>query len=118
MDSADFFVIVSGAYKDADEAFKKAVKNARSKNGDGGNTGNIAEKEYFKVLEVPRGKDPLAFAKKRAGDHGNHFWTYNDGPAACVEIKGVWLKRNLPENVKKVRGLKMFVFFGSAYLNG
>lgn len=114
MDLADFFVIVSGVYKDADEAFKQAVKEARSKRGSVETTGTIAGKEYFKLLEAPRGSDPIHFAKECAADHGNQFWAYNDGPAACVEIKGIWLKNNIPKNINHPKGFKMFVFFGQA----
>jgi len=73
MSSVDFFVIMAGAYKEADEAFDQAVKDAQSKKGNDKTTGAIAGKKYFKEVEVPKRKDPLVFAKESAEDHGNNF---------------------------------------------
>ena len=108
--SKDFFVIESGVFKDADEAFELAVKKNVT-----GNNAIIEGKNNCVVIEVPKGKDPLAVAKERADQHGNDFWNFVDGPAACVEIKGKWLRAKQPDNVKETRGFKMFVFFGRAF---
>ncbi len=113
MNFEDFFIIESGVFKNADEAFEKVVRDASVKKDGNGNTLAIAEKKNFVVLEVPVGSDPLAFAKERATRHGTDFWNFIDGPVACVEIKGDWLKANHPMRIPK--GFKMFVFFGQTY---
>lgn len=114
MSSADFFTIISGNFKSIEDAFKKAVKDAQLENS--GAIGSIANKKYFVSLRVPGHADPLAFAKECAARHGNDFWNYSDGPAACVELKGAWLEKHRPAETPIPRGFKVFVFFGRSFL--
>lgn len=115
MYSANFFTVVNGVFGSAQEAFNKAVKEARLEHGVEGNTGSIADKDFFVLLDVPEERDPFIFGKESAGQHWNNFWTYPDGPAACVEISGDWLKNYQQENTKNIKGFRMFAFFGHAY---
>ena len=110
MDSVDFFTIITGVFKDADEAFNHAVKNELLKDdiNEGGRP--VIGKGTCVELAVPEGIDPLVFAKNRAAQFGNVFWTFCDGPAACVEIKGKWLKKHQSGEEEKPKRFKMFVF--------
>ena len=110
MDSEDFFIIESGVFRNAEEAFEQAVKDAAKNDGNGG-TSALAEKSNCVVIEAPKGKDPLAFAKERAARHGADFWNFVDGPAACVEIKGEWLKANRPKNGQNTQRIQDVCLF-------
>ncbi len=118
MISEDFFTITSGFFKNADDAFDQAVKAGLLKADTDDGDGTIIGKTKCVVIEAPEGKDPLVFAKERSAQHGNDFWNFYDGPAACVEIKGSWLKNNGPGKKKNPKGFKTFVFFGCGYLKG
>ena len=54
MGSCDFWVEVRG--KDANDAFWKAVEQAKYEYGHGGYSGTIAEKDSFVMIEKPDGK--------------------------------------------------------------
>ena len=113
MGACDFENVVIGKYKDAGEAFRHVVKEARYYNGHGGYTGTIAEKDSFIMIELPPRKDPYKYVNELMGsDHKvNDKW----GPAGCIEIKGKRLKElRERNNLKGKRGIKAFLFFGWA----
>lgn len=75
--------------KTAEIAFRKAVKRAQYDHGHAGYSGTIAEKTQFKMIEVPKGKDPEEYAESdEALNEVEDKW----GPAGCIALgKGEWL---------------------------
>lgn len=112
MGAESFFVKQKGIYRNANEAFLEAVEEAQYEYGHGGYTGTIAEKQSFKMVDVPPRKDPLKFASEIENEDG--FWQDKWGPAACVEVKGSWLQNERGERYKGKRNFKVFYFFGWA----
>lgn len=105
-------VIVEGVFNDENDAFDMAVKAARVNQDCTGVWKIISEKKYCRLVEVPKGIDPMEFAKECAEKEGNHFWTYEDGPAGCVVISDKCLKESVSDKAKIVPGFKRYVFFG------
>jgi hypothetical protein len=72
-------------------AFNRAKKEAYYEYGHGGYSGTIAEKPDFIEVEVPKGKDPEAFAEElneSSDPRVDDKW----GPACCVKLgKDEWL---------------------------
>lgn len=95
MGACDFQVIATGTT--AQKAFESAVETARMEYGNGGYTGTIAEKNFFKMAQVPQGMTVQEALTTWAGDP--YHWAYTDkwGPAGCIYIGG-----------------GEFIFFGSA----
>lgn len=112
MGAEQFFVRKVGQYRDSREAFFEAVKEAQYEYGHGGYTGTIAEKKEFKIIETPKGKNPYEFAKECYDSNG--WWDNKWGPAACVEVKGIYLQKMRGERWKGKRNFKVFYFFGWA----
>jgi hypothetical protein len=99
---ADQFSVCSKG-KTAAEAFSKAVEEARYEDGHGGYTGTIAEKNDFKMVTVPQGKDPMDYVDDCMEDD-DHFCQDKWGPAGCVEVKPA----------SKDQDQKIYCFFGWA----
>lgn len=101
MGAEQFCTRASG--KNAQEAFKNAVENARYEYGHRGYTGTIAEKSSFKMV-TPNPAEAPKDCVDRCLDDDNHFCQDKGGPAACVEIG---------PNQKKA-GENTYCFFGWA----
>lgn len=114
MGAEQFFVRMKGQYKNADEAFREAVEEAQFECGHGGYTGTIAEKNDFKMVEVPKRTDPFEFALKCQDDTSDNFWSDKWGPAACVEVKGSYLQKMRGMIYKGKRNFHVYYFFGWA----
>ena len=84
MGASEFFA--TGYGDDADEAFDYAVSDAKYQYGHGGYTGTIAEKNDFRMIQVPDGKDPYDYADELLDDD-NHWVGNKWGPAGCIEIR-------------------------------
>jgi hypothetical protein len=113
MGACDYENVVIGKYKDASEAFRYVVNEARYYHGHGGYTGTIAEKGDFRMITLPPRKDPYKYADELMDSDSqvNDKW----GPANCIEIKGKRLKElRERNNLKGKRGIKAFLFFGWA----
>lgn len=113
MGAMTFFVKKIGRYLTAKDAFLAAREEAQYEYGHSGYTGTIAEKSDFKIIEVPKGKDPYIFALE-CSENENGFWMDKWGSAGCVEVTGKWLSRSRGEHFKGVRNFKVFYFFGLA----
>lgn len=114
MGATTFFVKRKGQYQNARQAFIDAVQEAQYEYGHGGYTGTIAEKKSFSIIEVPNRKDPYVFAKECLENSEGKFWDAKWGPAACVEVKNSFLKKERGEYWKAKRNFKVFYFFGWA----
>lgn len=66
--------------KNADEAFRKAVADARYEYGNGGYTGTIAEKNDFRVFPLKPGETATQAAQRLEPEVFDKH-----GPAGCVE---------------------------------
>lgn len=111
---ADSFINMKiGQFKDANEAFSQAVKVNQHMHGHGGYTGTIAEKSDFKMVTVPKGKDPYDFVQECL-DNDDHFCQDKWGPAGCVEVKGKYLTEERGEKYKGKRNFHVYYFFGYA----
>jgi hypothetical protein len=84
MGACDFMTSAKG--KDAKEAFRNAVDEARYEHGHGGYTGTIAEKDSFKMIcSATTMAEGYAEAERliSAGDSRiDDKW----GPAGCIEV--------------------------------
>ena len=114
MGAETFVVMKKGVFKDANEAFWQAVEDASYEHGHGGYTGTIAEKDSFKMLELPKGKQIGKFIEECLEENETGFWNDKWGPAACLEIKGSKLAKLRDESYKGKRNFKAYVFFGLA----
>ena len=102
-----------GTYKSANEAFNELLISASYENGHCGYTGSIAEKSYFKMVDLPKRTRLPEFLSK--ADEIDGFWQDKWGPAACVELKGRYLtevKQKYGYRTKK--NIRAFFFFGYA----
>ena len=79
------------------------MEQARYKEGNGGYTGTIAEKEYFR-MELPRKDETPRVCAMRCASDLDHWSVNKWGPAACVD--------GGPDPVQP--GLRIFYFFGWA----
>lgn len=82
MSAETFFHGASG--KTAEEAFHKAVEEAQYNWGHAGDTGTIAEKSSFVMIDLPEGMDPKKYADHLIGkddDRIDDKW----GPAGCID---------------------------------
>lgn len=73
--------------KDAKSAFNQAVSDAAWECGHGGYTGTIAEKRSFVMIDLPEGKDPVAYANELIDSNDERIddkW----GPAGCIKLEG------------------------------
>lgn len=71
--------------KTAREAFDAAVGEAQYDYGHRGYTGTIAEKDSFRMIDVPDGESPSEFAC-RLMDEDDERIRDKWGPAGCVEV--------------------------------
>ena len=89
MGAVDFYTEARG--KTAQEAFNKAIDQARYDHGHAGYTGSIAEKHAFVIIQVPAGSDPHHYAGRlidQADPRIRDKW----GPAGCISLgDGRWL---------------------------
>jgi len=113
MGAEQFCIKKKGIYKNAKEAFLEAVEDAQYDHGHGGYTGTIAEKDSFKMIEIPGRKDVNVFLNECL-DNEEGFWNDKWGPAACIELKGTRLQKERGERLKGKRNFKVFYFFGWA----
>jgi len=113
MGAETFITKKKGIYKNAREAFLEAVEDAQYEHGHGGYTGTIAEKNSYRIIDVPGRKDILEFIHECL-DKGDGFWDDKWGPAACIELKGTRLQKERGEQYKGKRNFKVFYFFGWA----
>lgn len=88
------------------EAFVDAVASARYESGSEGYTGTIAEKDSFKMIDVPENENPYKHAAYLI-DKNDQRVAYKDGPAGCIELGPA------PEGYKP-DGARRFLFFGWA----
>ncbi len=114
MGAETFYAVSKG--KNADEAFQRAVNQARDEDGRGGYTGTIAEKHDFIMFHLPEDMTPEEFIQRvqdkdldglTGGSRSkvaHAIRTSEDkwGPAVCVDL------RILEDGQKK------FAFFGLA----
>lgn len=112
MGAENFFISKVGQYRNVNEAFSEAVKEAQYSYGHDGYTGTIAEKKSCEKVEVPKGKDPYEFAKECF--EGDGWWDSKWGPAAYVEVTGKYLQKRRGEQWKGKKNFKVFYFFGWA----
>lgn len=115
---ADVFMnVIVGKFKDANEAFNQAVKDAQYEHGHGGYTGTIAEKGMDK-LELapipPKTRDVVKYVR-------DNFFTLTEkcdkwGAVKYVEITNKALLKRLKkeQGLSKKRGVRGFVFYGMA----
>lgn len=61
MGASSFVVIAEGPT--AKEAFGNATDDARHQYGNGGYTGSSAEKNDFRMIQLPPGRDPVDYAQ-------------------------------------------------------
>lgn len=113
MGAQEFSVLKKGIYKEPKEAFWEAVEQANYDHGHSGYTGTIAEKNSFKMVELPKGKKVGEFVEECLANEDG-FWNDKWGPAACVEIKGSQLAKLRDERYKGKKNFKAYVFFGWA----
>lgn len=74
-----------GHGKSAAKAFDYAVANARYVYGNGGYTGTIAEKDSYRMVQVPEGRDPKDYAMEMLDDEKS--WVQDKwGPAGCIQL--------------------------------
>lgn len=69
----------------AEEAFHRAVEEARCENGHGGYTGTIAEKDSFVTIPLPEGRKPKEYARELIDEDDERIddkW----GPAGCIKV--------------------------------
>ena len=114
MGSESFFITKKGQYKNAEEAFIEAVKEAEYEYGHQRYTGSIAEKDSFRMLEVPPKVDQRVFAEEASENSGDKFWDDKWEPAACVEVIGKQLQNARGEKWKGKRNFHVYYFFGWA----
>ena len=84
MGATEFLITSHGS--SAEEAFGRAVEEARYESGHCGYTGTIAEKVKFKMVNVPKGKDPVQFAEDILYEDDEHWCQDKWGPAACIKL--------------------------------
>lgn len=84
MGATEFLITSHGS--SAEEAFGRAVEEAQWDSGNGGYTGTIAEKTQFKMVTVPKGKDPVEFAENILYEDDEHWVQDKWGPAACIKL--------------------------------
>jgi len=68
------------------EAFGRAVEEAQYESGHGGYTGTIAEKTRFKMITVPKEKNPVEFSEDILYEDDGHWVQNKWGPAACIKL--------------------------------
>lgn len=71
--------------KSAREAFKIAQEDAMYERGYEGYTGTIAEKHGFKMVNVPKGVDPIEYAEELL-DEDHQLVADKYGPACCIQL--------------------------------
>jgi hypothetical protein len=113
MGAQTFLTVNKGLNLEASKAFWDLVTEAQFLYGNVGYTGTIAEKYSFKMVDVPKGKDPIRFAHECLEDE-NGWWNDKWEPAACIEVTGAALKKMRGEEYKGKRNFKAFIFFGWA----
>ena len=114
MGACDFTNVKKGCYKNAQEAFIEAVKDAQYMHGHGGYTGTIAEKHSFIMIDLPKRKNPYDFIDQCLNGEIENVELGKWGPAGCIEITGAELKKARGERYKGKRGFKCYLFFGIA----
>jgi hypothetical protein len=82
---ADSFLVMSYG-STAKEAFNYAVREAQHEYGSGGYTGTIAEKNSFKLIDLPKGVDPVEYANKFLSDESKKEEIDKWAPALCVRV--------------------------------
>ena len=83
MGSETFFTKQKGS--SANDAFQKAVEEARYEYGHSGYTGTIAEKDSFVSIALPKGMDADDYAEHLIGEDDKRIsdkW----GDAGCIEF--------------------------------
>ena len=68
----------------AEQAFTELVQQAQYDYGHSGYTGTIAEKDSFKMVELPKEKNVYDFIEECL-DNEDGFWNDKWGPAACIK---------------------------------
>lgn len=100
MGASEFTSSATG--KTAQEAFGKAIDEARYESGHGGYTGTIAEKSGFRMVVPKEGEDPGDCIDRCFRDE-SHFFQDKWGPAGCIDA-----------GEGKEPGTRKFLFFGWA----
>ena len=70
----------------ATAAFATARQEALHEYGHGGYTGSIAEKQLFRMVDIPAGFDAWQYAEDWAAWPDSAFWQDKWGPAACAQV--------------------------------
>lgn len=83
MGAEEFFVRKKG--ETAREAFNKAVSEAKLIYGNNGKSGTIAEKNSFKIIDVPKDKKPTEYALELIKNY-NHWVNDKWGAAGCIDL--------------------------------
>ena len=76
----------TGYGKTAREAFQNAREAAQHENGYEGYTGTIAEKDSFKMICVPQGREHMEYIDELFNNDDRRIsdkW----GPAGCIKIR-------------------------------
>lgn len=84
MGAVNFYCVSTG--KNAKEAFRDAVYEARYQHGHGGYTGTIAEKNTFVMIPLAEGLDPFVYANQLIDDDDKRIcdkW----GDAGCIQME-------------------------------
>ena len=102
--------------KTADEAFSKAVEDARQMNGHGGYTGTIAEKDTFEVVPESehKGRQKRTVARELIEEEDERIQS-KWGPAGAINCSGT----KEAQRYRERKGLKgthgdVWLFFGWA----
>lgn len=78
--------------KTPEEAFKKAVEEAKRMHGSRGYTGTIAEKSSFTKIDVPKGKTRIKYVRDMVDPRNDEVdGTKVDdkwGPAGAIKLRG------------------------------
>lgn len=84
MGACDFYSRAKG--KTPEEAFWRAVEEARWEYGNGGYSGTIAEKSEFQIITVPDGQSAASYASELL-DEDDERISDKWGPAGCLKVK-------------------------------
>lgn len=104
--------------KTAQEAFNKAVKEAEEWHGSRGYTGTIAEKSSFTVIDVPKGKTRVKYARDMMDPRNEEVdddpvadkW----GPAGAIKLRGKTARQYRKTHGHEGKHGDVWLFFGWA----
>jgi len=113
MGATTFFTYGYG--KDAKEAFRRSVEEAKWERGHGGYTGTIAEKSSYVTIpgSEHKGKNKIKYAESLIDKEDSRVddkW----GPAGAIRLTGELEKKLRKRKGLQGKKLKVYLFFGWA----